>query len=63
MPDTVNLFARIEPELDADLQETIAREERDKTTIVKRALRDYVAKSRAEAKAAKAAKAAQPAQA
>jgi hypothetical protein len=49
--EKVNLFARIDSDLAADLKETVLREERDQQVIVARALRDYIAKSKAEAQA------------
>lgn len=49
MEDFVPLFVRLETDLNDELAEVIQREERDKTTIVKRALRDYIAKSKADA--------------
>jgi hypothetical protein len=48
--EKVNLFARIDSDLAADLKETVLREERDQQVIVARALRDYIAKSKAESK-------------
>jgi predicted transcriptional regulator len=53
--ETPKLVVRIDPELNTELDETVSREERTKTTIVERALRDYIARSKAEAKAARAA--------
>lgn len=50
-----HLHIQIDPALNAELAETIEREGRSKTAITERALRDYIARSKAEAKAARAA--------
>lgn len=47
--ESVPLHVRIDPQLDAELRDTMEREERKKTAVVERALRDYIAKSKAEA--------------
>lgn len=46
------LFIRIDPVLDAALRETTEREGRTKTAIVERALRAYIAQSKAVSAAA-----------
>lgn len=40
---------KLDTEVAADLKETAQREERTETAIVERALRDYIARSKAEA--------------
>lgn len=55
MSDEPKLYIRIDPELDAELSATKEREGRTKTEITERALRDYIARSKADAKAARAA--------
>lgn len=55
MTDDPKLNIRIDPELHNELGETVVREGRTKTEITERALRDYIARSKAEAKAARAA--------
>lgn len=45
----VPLSIRLDPALNTELSETAEREERSKTAIVERALRDYIARSKAEA--------------
>jgi len=55
MTDTVNWFLRVDPDLDAELREVMEREERDLKVVVVRAVRQYIDRSKAEAKAAKAA--------
>lgn len=59
MTNDPKLFIRIDPELNADLVEAVQREGRTKTAITERALRDYIARSKAEARAAKQASKAQ----
>lgn len=46
----VPLNIRLDPTLDTELRETAAREGRTKTEITERALRDYIARSKAAAK-------------
>jgi len=60
MPDTVNWFLRVDPDLDAELREVMEREERDLKVVVVRAVRQYIDRSKAEDKAAKAASKQQP---
>lgn len=54
-----HLHIQIDPELNAELSETITREGRSKTAITERALRDYIARSKAKAKQSKKAQVAQ----
>lgn len=55
MEDIQHLHIKIDPDLNSELADTISREGRTKTEITERALRDYIARSKAEARAAKAA--------
>ncbi len=53
MADKVNWFLRVDPEFDAELREIMEREQRDLKVVVIRAVRQYIDRSKAEAKAAK----------